>query len=588
MSEGLQIIFATDGEPFHGLSPEQGPLGGSETAMVQLARAMARRGHDVQVFCNCPNPGVYHGVRYRDRRELVRVAVEERVEVVVVSRYWAILELPLQAGLKLLWNHDILERPHGLAKYLPQLDACIVLSKFHAGQFARALPESTPKLWISRNGIDTAMVLEAGRSQVREEGLVLYVSRPERGLKLLLEHIWPRLTQRLQGLKLKICTYQVDPSGLPPEVKAEHEQVMELVRSTPGVEMLGGLDKRSYYRLVASASAVLYPCTFPEISCIAAIEAQALGTPIVTTDGFALSETVVTPQFRVPGPPGTGEYVSRFVDVAEQVLTRRQWALELAGKAKRRVLEYYDWDLIGAEWEQMMLARLEEREHRCTEALAAAMVLSGDRLAAARLVGGLPEPPEQGLLPPIPREQQLLEEMARVISRVVEPGGRVGVVAPDGGMTAGALARMLPGLEVEEAITGAEYDLVVLREVVERAEEPWKVVDEAGGMCREGGKLLLCIASGAWPLVAPGRAGRLHDIGKQEIERLVAGRGGAMCYLPAGLVRIGGERYPAGVWLVVTPAHGPSARGWALDRRSWRVRPVGPSVVEELRDAGLL
>ncbi|MGD9123694.1 MAG: glycosyltransferase, partial [Desulfarculaceae bacterium] len=157
----LHIGFVTDGEPFDGASPEERALGGSETAMVQIARALCRRGHEVQVFCRCPRPGMYQGVRYRHHQDLVRAAAEERFSVLVVSRFSAAFTLPLQAGLRVLWNHDILDKPAALKEHLDQVDICLVLSRFHAWDYTQRLPECAPKLVTTRNGLDLPLLAKA-------------------------------------------------------------------------------------------------------------------------------------------------------------------------------------------------------------------------------------------------------------------------------------------------------------------------------------------------------------------------------------------------------------------------------------------
>ena len=98
---------------------------------------------------------------------------------------------------------------------------------------------------------------------------------------------------------------------------------------------------------------MLYPCTFPEISCIAALEAQALGAPILTTDGFALSETVSAGELRVPGRPGSREYVDEYVRRALRLLESPDLTARLARDSAEHVRERYSWPTIAAEWDRL-------------------------------------------------------------------------------------------------------------------------------------------------------------------------------------------------------------------------------------------
>lgn len=590
----MRFGFITDGEPFHGASPEERALGGSETALVQMARALVARGHEVQVFCRCPAPGDYLGVLYRDRGDLVRAAGEERWDVLVVSRFFTALDLPLQAGLKVLWNHDILDKPQALAQRLDSLDLALVLSRFHGWDYARRLPEIAPKLAVTRNGLDLGLLDQASRGVRPVPGRAVYVSRPERGLKLLLEQIWPRLLERAPGAALTVCGYNVSHTDIHPALQEEYARIDSLLASTPGVEVMGALAKQDYYRHLASCQVMLYPCVFPEISCIAALEAQALGLPVLTSDAFALSETVLSSEFRVPGQPGSPEYVEAYAAGAAELFAQPDRARETARAARDQVREQCDWAVIAAEWEEMFLARLEERVRVQAEPLAASLILTGDRGAAAELLGRELAPPESGPAPEDPDEEGLLRELAMVLERAAaqSAGGGVGVFSADDGRTASALGDLLTRQTVRELSDWdqprPELAAVLIRDRLEREEDPAELIRRALAWCAPDAHLALCTASGAWPLLGPGYLGRVHDLGREDIISLLPGRALAMIYLPRGLVGGGAHRWFAGRWLALAPALGPEPGGLDAGAKLRRARPAPPEVIREVRRAGLL
>lgn len=590
----LAIGFITDGEAFHGASPEERALGGSETALVQVARALAQRGHRVQVFCRCPKPGLYRGVRYRDRKELVHAAGEERFDLLVVSRFFAALDLPLQAGLKVLWNHDILDKPQELASRLELMDLALVLSGFHAQDYATRLPACVEKLVITRNGLDLELIARASRGVERQPGLVTYVSRPERGLKLLLEKIWPRLKAELPHLRLAVCGYQVNDTAIHPSLQKEYAKIERLLEESPGVEVLGPLPKQAYYRHLASCEALLYPCVFPEISCIAALEAQAVATPILTSDAFALSETVYTPELLVPGEPGSPEYLEAYIQRALELLSDPRRAAESAEAARQQVWQRHDWALIAAEWEALFLAKIEERLASQGPSLAVSLLLGGDRQAAGQVLARPLEVMEEGPVPPDPAEGRLLDELAKLVAPALDRAtdqARVGVLAADQGRTAAGLAARLPGAEVEElASPGAAAGLhaLVIRDRLERQPDPAAFLKEALASCQPNGLVVLCVASGAWPLISPGYLGRWHDLGRDELIQLLPGRRMALAFVPRGLVGKGAHRYHAGRWLAVAPVEGPAPGSLDPDAALRRVRPAPAHLVEEVRRAGLV
>jgi glycosyltransferase involved in cell wall biosynthesis len=590
----LQIVLVTDGEAFTGDSPESQALGGSETALVQVARALARRGHGVTVFCRCPRPGEYAGVTYRDRSGLVKAACAERWDVLVVSRFAAALDLPLQAGLKVLWNHDILDRPRELAARLDSADLLLVLSRFHAENFAQRLPACAPKLVETRNGLDLELIARSAQGAERDPDLVTYVSRPERGLELLLEHIWPRLRERRPGLRLAVCGYDVGDTDIHPRLAERYARIDRLLKDSPGVRRLGGLAKADYYRHLASCAALLYPCTFPEISCLSALEAQALATPLVTSDAFALSQTVAQPGFLVGGEPGGPEYLEAFVQRAQELLADPARAGSLAAQAREAVWAAHDWELIAAEWEELFAERLGRRARNQAPAVAASLVLAGDRAAAGQLLGRGLEAPAEGPAPPDPDEEGLLAALAgcaRPLAQGWEGGAACGVVAADRGRTAAELARRLSSLRVEslaEPEPGQKLSLLVIRDRLEREADPAAFLARAMAACAPGGWLLLCVASGAWPLLSPGYLGRAWDLGREDLAALLPGRRAELTYLPRGLVGSGAARYPAGRWLALAPAAGPPPAPLETAPRLRRARPAPPEVLEEVRRAGLV
>ncbi|MCA1987935.1 MAG: glycosyltransferase family 4 protein [Desulfarculus sp.] len=589
--QSLHIAFITDGQPFHGASPEEHALGGSETACVQMARALAQRGHRVQVFCRCPRPGFHQGVVFRDRCDLVDASQEERFAVVVVSRFFTALDLPLQAGLKVLWNHDILDVPRLLEKRLDDLDLCLVLSRFHAEDFLAKLPAIAPKLALTRNGLDLDLIDRSVIGIQRDPWLMGYVSRPERGLKLLLEKVWPVLREKKPSLRLAVCGYEVDASELPEAVVREHAQIQDLIANSPGVVRLGALAKADYYRFLATCGLLLYPCEFPEISCIAALEAQALGTPLLTSDAFALRETVAESSFRVSGEPGSPEYLDRYIQRALEMIQEPHEAQTLAEAARVRVRARHDWSRIAAEWEDLFQDQLSRRVLRQASAMATSLVLKGDRAAAEELLQrGLPVP-DEGPAPRDPDEEGLLDAMAQALAGVLPENGVVGVVSRDQGRTAQGLAQRL-GRETREidpaGVGQGRVDALVVRDSLERAEEPADFLRRALAWCHPHGQVLLCVAAGAWPLLMAGHLARRHDLGREELLALLPGRSVSLRYLARGLIGQGADRYFAGRWLALAPAAGPEPGLLDPGAGLRRTRPAPQKLVDEVKRAGLV
>ena len=347
-----RIGLFTDGPPFDGDTLNLRALGGSETALVQAARALAARGHRVTVFNNTPAPGLFDGVQYLPKSDFVRRA-REHFDVFIVSRFFGFFQVPINAGLRVLWNHDTLDRPNALRQVLDRIDLMFVLSAFHRDNYLTRIPQAANYTMETRNGLDLDLIDQSTHAVAKDPNKVIYASRPERGLGPLLETIWPRLKQSRPDLTLYLCGYNVDPNDLAPGLAHYYQRLNQLVRRTTDVINLGPLPKRDYYRHLAEASLMLYPCTFPEISCIAALESQACRTPVVTTNAFALSETVGPDECKIPGRPGTEKYDTEFVSRSLALLADLDLAQSIRDRGRSHVETQYTWAAITREWERI-------------------------------------------------------------------------------------------------------------------------------------------------------------------------------------------------------------------------------------------
>ncbi len=350
----MDIVIYTEGLPFDGRTPFQRSLGGSESAVVFAARELARRGHRVRVYCRCERPGEYEGVRYHDLPDFPAFAASGRCDVFLCCRHLRGLAAPVRAKAHLLWCHDLLPREAArqLQSLMYKVDRLLVLSKFHQERLQRQLRLPEDRYLVTRNGVDLALVEEATAGIPRDPSRLLYISRPERGLDVLLT-LWPDLKRRRRDLTLRISHYAN------PAADAQMSDYLATLRRTaeqlPGVTLLDPLNKRDLYRELAGAALLLYPATFPEVSCISALEAAACGTPAVASRYAALPETIADGDagLLVPGDPRTEEYQRQFVEAALGLLRDRERWTTMSAAARRRAEERHQWRDIVGEWERL-------------------------------------------------------------------------------------------------------------------------------------------------------------------------------------------------------------------------------------------
>ncbi|TVM00013.1 MAG: hypothetical protein CV087_15950 [Candidatus Brocadia sp. WS118] len=336
------IVFYTGGVPFHGRTIEEKGLGGSESALVYIARALAAHGLRVRVFCNCDKPGDYNGVYYGNLVDFHIYRQQHSLPVFISSRSMRPFKIALEAQTRILWIHDHInvsflkgEDPTRLP-----IDSIFAISHWQMDEWLHHFKIPNNRFYLTRNGVDL-MMFKPGEK--RNLNRFVYMSRLNRGLDVLLS-LFPRIRQRIPDAELHIYTYQLSSDRLESQISRLAQQ--------PGVYMRGSLPKEILAKDLSVARLMLYPCTFYETSCIAAIEAQASGTPVVASTLAALSETVIdgVSGYLIPGDPHTAEFEHRFIETVVTLVKNEETWQRLSHGARQRTELLYDWNIIAKDW----------------------------------------------------------------------------------------------------------------------------------------------------------------------------------------------------------------------------------------------
>lgn len=396
----LSIAIVTLGLPFHGDTLKTGALGGSETAAISVAKALADRGHEVYVFCNCEKPGTYDGVIYYHHQDFQKQAAVIGWDVLIASRWMEFLTMRSFAGLRILWLHDTLV-DHGRAlSQCWQTDGLFLLSDYHIENYTKGRTERETKesklhqfkhgMWKTSNGIDHELV----KTNLREKvpGKVIYTSRPERGLHYLLQFIMPKIWQQRPDVKLHYANYSLQGMQVPEHVRqvsAVCEQLTQRYNANgPRVIKLGHLTKAELYQEMSSAELLLYPTDFPEISCLTAMEAAQCGTPIISTRDFALRETVKSGKtgYLIAGHPTDPTYQEKFVRKALHLLnnTSAREKMSANGPEWNRSQGYH-WDIVAERWEGKFREMMESRWKDNSRGVVRELIRQSDLIPAEAL-----------------------------------------------------------------------------------------------------------------------------------------------------------------------------------------------------------
>lgn len=140
-----------------------------------------------------------------------------------------------------------------------------------------------------------------------------------------------------------------------PSTPDPYSSLYELAQALPGVTYVGALPQARLAEAMREVDVWSYPCTFPETSCIAAIEAMAAGTLLVTTTEGALPET--TAGFAKSIEFGSGHAGAAATEYAEHMVQAVNTQSSLAEKAAERLEKQvaftrtrYNWTGRAVEW----------------------------------------------------------------------------------------------------------------------------------------------------------------------------------------------------------------------------------------------
>lgn len=328
-------------------------IGGSETAVIEIAKRFAADGWTVDVFNDAEYmEGVYDGVGYWDCKRFDWQSVD-----VFVSWRQPRMETSQRPGKQnVLWCHDL---NYGVDEpgYFHVWNHVLGVSRWHAdmleGYYGIAA-DFVP------NGID----LRRFHGEIRKIPFrCVYASSPDRGLSQILS-FWPEILTAEPTAELHVAYgwENIDKmiAGGRRDLQAFRIDMTERIEKAKNVVWHGRLPQDELARLYMESVAWVYPCDFLEVSCISAMEAMAAGCIPVVTRAGALPETIGDAGLLIPGPPQSRGFGDLFPKAVLGVLCELNTQVIYRAKARERA-KMFTWDAAYAKWKQVL--GLEDREN---------------------------------------------------------------------------------------------------------------------------------------------------------------------------------------------------------------------------------
>ncbi|MDE3155860.1 MAG: glycosyltransferase [Acidobacteriota bacterium] len=339
---------------FDARTPRTRGLGGTESAIVYLAEALARLGHRTVVLNGCDEPGTFEGVEYARWETLPVRAIADRPDVVVAVRFWQHIGRTRFAPLQIFWTGDAFDQPflEQLAdrQARTEIDFFMLQSDWQADTF-RSHFQIPPwqvlrtALGVAGSTVDPPLQPEPAATRPRR---LAYASTPFRGLDVLLD-LFQRIRAACPDAELDVFSSMRVYGMAEAEDRRQFRALYRKARQ-PGVNLVGTVPQLELARRLQQARILAYPNHYAETFCIAAAEAQAAGCAVVTSALGALPETVGPAGICIPGDPHLPAYQQAFVDACVQLLTDDERWGEMSRCALARSWQDYDWPAIADRW----------------------------------------------------------------------------------------------------------------------------------------------------------------------------------------------------------------------------------------------
>ncbi|MDP9126823.1 MAG: glycosyltransferase [Pseudomonadota bacterium] len=273
--------------------PDQdGPLGGTTSAVCFLAREMVKAGHACTLFNKIRQERWAHGVRSLPLEKLIHEGANPSYTAFIFCGRWVEwLPKMLQENSKaplIAWMHESTFEPQ-LVPALSVFSGVAFVSEWQK-RVNQPHVQAHWKQVVLRNAMNPrALELFAPGDTIlaskARPPVLLYAGATPRGAF----HMPPLL----DALRLKQNDFTVEiycdctPSF---DVKANADYI-KWMRGLPNVTHVGMVGQTELMQKMKRAAFMISPNPWPETSCIALIEAMAAGLSVITTNRAVLPET---------------------------------------------------------------------------------------------------------------------------------------------------------------------------------------------------------------------------------------------------------------------------------------------------------
>ncbi len=345
-------------------TPYRHAVGGTEAGLSYLSVELAKLGHSIVLLANTSQPGRYLGVECLNHKTSLTKDLLNGADAVVVANeaYGRTLrELGVTKPL-VMWAHHADDQPSMEAlEFTRERKAWAgfaFVSQWQLEQYAQVYWVPRERARVMRNAIAPAFAgipPAAPWFQRGEAPILVYTSAPYRGLDVLLA-AFPTIRAAVPGVRLRVFAGLSRTRGGPAD--NQYADLHRLCLATDGVDYVGPVSQPALADALTEAAALAYPSTYPETSCIAALEAMAMGAMVLTTNLGALPETLAGFGRMVEASEDCAVLAARFAAMAVDALNDIARNPEEAAIGRNAQMHYvqqnYAWAARALEWQSWL------------------------------------------------------------------------------------------------------------------------------------------------------------------------------------------------------------------------------------------
>lgn len=329
-------------------------IGGSEEAVIQLSRELAKLGWNVTVFAT---PGDRAGIDTSAKgsiewKQYYEYNPKDEYNIIVSWRTPSFFDVKVNAKKKYLWLHDVMEKEEFFEERMKNIDKVIFVGQYHADLYKGIIPED--KVFVSGNGIDPKAFDTP--KETRKKNRLIYMSAYNRGLKVLLKN-WDKVKEAIPDATLDVYygwnSYDAI-NGQNPERMAWKQSIVDLINSCDGVTDHGKIGHNQIIKEIKSADYFAYPCVFDEVYCISYVKAMAGGAYPIASDCAELATYKDDGGTQVHYEFGSREldkfsddYIDTLIKTMKKGVTEQE-----RDEMSQKALSKYTWSATAKGWDE--------------------------------------------------------------------------------------------------------------------------------------------------------------------------------------------------------------------------------------------